>query len=218
MICRRCLSRASALVRPAIQSRVAPALLLHRPLSTTRSVRNAAAANSEQKQSAPADASSATLGTPLGDATASEQNPVLSSCPEGTVLAGLNYLKNKTDPVALADDAYPAWLWDCLSVTVKKSDEGNMVDAEAEFSKSKKQRRLAAKRQRALEARLLAEGNLDHLVPKIPLQQQSINLPANEEGTPAGAVAAVAAREDLRAAMRKERRAKIKESNYLKSM
>lgn len=86
------------------------------------------------------------------------------------------------------------------------------------LAKSKKQRRIAAKRQRLLEARLLAEGNLEALAPKIPLQQQSINMPANEEGTPEGALAAVAAREHLRQAMRKERKAKIKESNYLKSM
>jgi large subunit ribosomal protein L54 len=86
------------------------------------------------------------------------------------------------------------------------------------LAKSKKQRRLAAKRQRAVEARLLAEGNLEALAPKIPLQQQSINMPANEDGTSEGALAAVAAREELRRAMRKERKAKIKENNYLRSM
>ena len=85
-------------------------------------------------------------------------------------------------------------------------------------AKSKKQRNLAAKRQRALEARLLASGDLSALAPKIPLQQQSVNLPANEEGTVAGALAAAQAREDLRRAMHRERRAKIKEDNYLKSM
>jgi hypothetical protein len=52
------------------------------------------------------------------------------------VLTGLNYFKNKTDPVALADDAYPEWLWKCLEVTVKKTDEGDNADAEAEFCKS----------------------------------------------------------------------------------
>lgn len=45
-----------------------------------------------------------------------------------------------------------------------------------------------------------------------------MNLPANEEGTVAGALAAAQAREDLRRAMHRERRAKIKEDNYLKSM
>ncbi|RKO97892.1 hypothetical protein CXG81DRAFT_7918, partial [Caulochytrium protostelioides] len=30
---------------------------------------------------------------------------------EGTVMKGLNVLKDGSDPVALADDQYPAWLW-----------------------------------------------------------------------------------------------------------
>jgi large subunit ribosomal protein L54 len=64
----------------------------------------------------------------------------------------------------------------------------------------------------------LAEGNMEALAPKIPLQHQSINLPANEEGTAEGAIAAQQAREQLRQAMRKERKAKIVESNYLKGL
>ncbi|KAI0136560.1 mitochondrial ribosomal protein L37-domain-containing protein [Xylariales sp. AK1849] len=214
MICRRCLIRASALTG-TLPLRTRP---LTRPISATVSVRNAAAAAAAPTPEPASDSTPPTFSTPLGDAAAAEAKPALSKCSEGTVLTGLNYFKNKTDPLALADDAYPSWLWSCMDVTVKKTDEGASDDAEAEFSKSKKQRRLAAKRQRALEARLLAEGNIEALAPKIPLQQQSINMPANEEGTPEGALAAVAAREQLRQAMRKERRAKIKESNYLKSM
>lgn len=56
------------------------------------------------------------------------------------------------------------------------------------------------------------------LEPKIPLTQQSIDLPANEEGTVEGALEAGAKREELREAMRRERRAKIKETNFLKAM
>ena len=56
----------------------------------------------------------------------------MSSCPEGTVFTGLNYVKAKSDPVALADKEYPEWLWKCLEVTVKRTEEGN-ADAEAEF-------------------------------------------------------------------------------------
>lgn len=54
--------------------------------------------------------------------------------------------------------------------------------------------------------------------PKIPLTQQSIDLPANEEGTIMGALEAGDKREELREAMRRERRNKIKESNFLKGM
>lgn len=85
-------------------------------------------------------------------------------------------------------------------------------------AKSKKQRRIAAKRQRDIEAKILATGNLEALAPKIPLQQQSINLPGAEGGSLKDAVMAVEKREELRKAMRKERKAKIKETNYLKSM
>lgn len=85
-------------------------------------------------------------------------------------------------------------------------------------AKSAKQRRIAAKRQRALEAQMLATGNLEALAPKIPLQQQSINLPGSSDGSVEDALVAVAKREELRKAMRKERKAKIKEQNYLKSM
>ncbi|KAI9171532.1 hypothetical protein HJFPF1_01018 [Paramyrothecium foliicola] len=140
-----------------------------------------------------------------------------SICVEGTVLTGLNYTKGKQDPVALKDEDYPEWLWSCLDVMKKSSDAGDDGAAD-EFSKSRKVRREAAKRQRALEAKLLAGGDLEALAPKIPLQHQSVNLPGSENATVAENIEAANKREELRKAMRKERKAKIKESNYLKSM
>ncbi|KOS16656.1 54S ribosomal protein L37 [Escovopsis weberi] len=140
-----------------------------------------------------------------------------SICAEGTVLNGLNYQKGGQDPVALKDEEYPEWLWSCLDVMKKSSDAAD-ADAGDEFSKSKKQRKLAMKRQRALEEKLLAEGNLEALAPKVPLQQQSINLPGREASSPEDNIAAAEGRDALRKAMRKERKAKIKEANYLKSM
>lgn len=65
---------------------------------------------------------------------------------------------------------------------------------------------------------MLASGNFEALQPKIPLQQQSINIPGVENGTVADNLAAAEKRQELKLAMRKERKAKIKESNYLKSM
>lgn len=52
----------------------------------------------------------------------------------------------------------------------------------------------------------------------MPLQQQSINLPGRENATVQENIEAAEKRDELRKAMRKERKAKIKESNYLKSM
>lgn len=83
-------------------------------------------------------------------------------------------------------------------------------------AKSKKQRRMALRRRRELEAKVLATGDLAALAPKIPLQHQSLNLADSEAD--ADALAAAARRKELRVALRKERRAKIKESNYLRSM
>ncbi|KAL7815311.1 mitochondrial ribosomal protein L37 domain-containing protein [Trichoderma aethiopicum] len=159
-----------------------------------------------------------TPATDAGDASkpASTTTSSRSICPEGTVLTGLNYIKGGQDPVALKDEEYPEWLWSCLDV-MKKADaaDDNLGD---EFSKSKKQRKLAAKRQKALEAKLLAEGNLEALAPKVPLPKQSVNLPGDKDGSVLDNIAAAEKREELRKAMRKERRAAIKESNYLKSM
>lgn len=148
---------------------------------------------------------------------------------------GLNYFKGKNDPVALADEEYPEWLWSCLDVVKKDSD--NAEDEGDEFceynstfrllisrqsnshaAKSKKQRKLAAKRQRLFEQKILQSGDLTALAPKIPFQQQSLNLPGKEGGDINDALMASEKREELRKAMRKERKAKIKESNYLKSM
>jgi large subunit ribosomal protein L54 len=54
-------------------------------------------------------------------------------------------------------------------------------------------------------------------VPKIPIYEQTIDLPAGD-GTVAGAVEAAGAREELTKAMRNNRRAQIKEKNFLKAM
>lgn len=85
-------------------------------------------------------------------------------------------------------------------------------------AKSKKVRQAAAKRARKLEARMLAAGDTSVLEPKIPLTQQTIDLPSNEEGTLEGATKAIGEREKLRGAMRVERRKAIKTKNYLKGM
>lgn len=47
---------------------------------------------------------------------------IKSSVPVGTPLKGLNFLKDKSDPVAMADEEYPAWLWTILEKKEKKGD------------------------------------------------------------------------------------------------
>lgn len=59
--------------------------------------------------------------------------------------------------------------------------------------------------------------NPELLVPKVPIYEQTIDLPAGD-GTLAGAIVAQQAREELTKAMRGKRRAAIKENNFLKAM
>jgi large subunit ribosomal protein L54 len=54
-------------------------------------------------------------------------------------------------------------------------------------------------------------------VPKVPIYEQTIDLPAGD-GTLEGAVKAAEAREELTKALRNKRRAAIKEANFLKAM
>lgn len=59
--------------------------------------------------------------------------------------------------------------------------------------------------------------NPELLAPKVPLYEQTIDLPAGD-GSLDGAVQAAGARGELTKAMRDKRRANIKEANFLKAM
>ncbi|KAF9879971.1 hypothetical protein CkaCkLH20_02782 [Colletotrichum karsti] len=213
MICRTCLRRAPAL--PRLQTPSAGALL--RPFSLSAPTRNAATAAPDAAPAPPANPAAPPKLSNVKEETLKTPAKPVSSCPAGTVFNGLNYIKGKSDPVALPDEDYPDWLWTCLEA--KKEVTESVEDLAAEmFSKSKKQRKIAAKRQKVLEAKLLASGDVEALAPKVPLSQQSINLPGEKGGDVEHNLHALEKREALRKAMRKERKAKIKETNYLKSM
>ncbi|TKA53610.1 hypothetical protein B0A53_03901 [Rhodotorula sp. CCFEE 5036] len=47
-----------------------------------------------------------------------------SSCPPGTVLKNLSFVKDAADPVALEDDKYPAWVWTLAESARKAPKEG----------------------------------------------------------------------------------------------
>jgi large subunit ribosomal protein L54 len=66
------------------------------------------------------------------DAAAVAHEP--SSLKVGTVMQGLNYIKNKPEIVALEDHEYPDWLWGLLDGVSKKSNESGGVDANSTFS------------------------------------------------------------------------------------
>ncbi|KAJ2905359.1 hypothetical protein MKZ38_005658 [Zalerion maritima] len=194
MICRTCLGRAL----PAVARTFTTGPIRSISTSLTRAVGAASPQASKTTDSKPS-------------------NAPLSSCPAGTVMVGLNYIKGRDDPVALPDEEYPAWLWTCLESN-KAADDASSQDAGDEYSKSKKERRAALRRKRVEEQRILQSGDLSALEPKIPVTKQTINMPANEKNTAEGAIEAFEKREELRFAMRRDRKAKIKETNYLKSM
>lgn len=66
-------------------------------------------------------------------------------------------------------------------------------------------------------AQKAAQGNPDAHLPKVPIEHQTIDLPAGD-GTLQGAMRAGETREELRSAMRTRRRKDIKEKNYLQAM
>ncbi|KAK0103240.1 hypothetical protein ONS95_005274 [Cadophora gregata] len=218
MICTRCLRLSSSSIRTQSLSKSSSTSLL-RQFSTS----SARFTTPSPSSPSPAASTLPNLSTPLSTSgaatstgTAPKKGPtIISSCPAGTPLKGINYLKGRDDPVALAEEEYPEWLWTCLDKKVIEGDEGGAVGDE--FSKSAKLRRKAAKRARKLEAMRLAAGEAAPEA-RIPLTQQSIDLPSNSEGTTKGALDAEDKREELRGAMRRERRKGIKEANYLRGM
>jgi large subunit ribosomal protein L54 len=134
MICRTCLRRAAGLTSqrlPSLGAKASPA----RSFATTLAARNASptpvAAAPATATAAPSSDAAPDL-TPLTPPPAEAKAAPLSSCPAGTPLNGLNYFKGKTDPVALPDEAYPAWLWKCLEVQKKATDTAD-ADAGDEF-------------------------------------------------------------------------------------
>ncbi|EJT99198.1 hypothetical protein DACRYDRAFT_23811 [Dacryopinax primogenitus] len=50
--------------------------------------------------------------------------PPTSSCPPGTVLTGIQYLKDAPPVIAMPDTDYPAWLWTLLDEPAKAGAKG----------------------------------------------------------------------------------------------
>ncbi|GAA5972006.1 hypothetical protein JCM21900_001994 [Sporobolomyces salmonicolor] len=116
-----------SLVRPTL-ARVA------RP-SSTFSFRSFASSPSTSA-SGPTD--NADLASP-----SSAPAPPNSACPAGTVLKGLNYVKDGTDPVAKEESEYPPWVWTLLNPGAKEQQGEN--DEVANLRKQKKELKRASK-------------------------------------------------------------------------
>ncbi|KAK1064609.1 hypothetical protein LTR74_008611 [Friedmanniomyces endolithicus] len=220
MICQRCLKRLarrnviSSTTRAFSQSSIARATTAQTTTATTpppEGLPPATSASAAQPSStaAPPRSSKQTSSTPPKSKAAAKLPP--SSVPAGTVLKGLNFMKNKQDPIAMEDHEYPDWLWNVLAEKESQA-AGTGVNEGDLFAKSKKQRQKAAK---ALRKQQLLDP--DALAPKVPLYEQSVDLPAGD-GTLEGALEAGEARGELVRSMRGMRRKGIKEGNFLRGM
>ncbi|GAM90951.1 hypothetical protein ANO11243_089980 [Dothideomycetidae sp. 11243] len=213
MICNRCL-RAAA--RQSDSARPSPA-------SWTRSLTSTA-----RLWSTPAPAATSTSAAQPFSEPLTPSSPKLkkdrtikipkSSIPAGQRLKGLNLLKGKEDPVAMKDEEYPSWLWTLL-VDRNKSSANAAADSEGDlYAKSAKQRRKAAKALRKREAMMAGRS----MEPPVPIEEQSVDLPYGKTGKGGDPVAARIeageTRTEITRALRKKRRASIKETNFLKGV
>ena len=143
MICPRCLFRAARREARAIGSRQY-SRTLPRPSPTvtadkitakprqgntdSHSPPSAASTSAAQPFSTPLHPSPENADVKHGRRKTPPSPIVLSSVSAGTPLKGLNFLKSGSDPVALADEEYPPWLWTLL--TPKKQKEADSADLE----------------------------------------------------------------------------------------
>ncbi|MCJ1410359.1 hypothetical protein MMC19_004444 [Ptychographa xylographoides] len=218
MICQRCLYRLRASRSLSVRFTSSSTTATIAKTSTQAAPQSPARGSQEGPPPATSTSAAPPLSTPqsaasqpLAPASSSDYGKIVSSVPAGTLLKGLGYLKGKDPPLAKEVHEYPKWLWGLLD-DGKEGKGENAEDQGDEYSKSKKDRRKAARA--ALKA---AKDNPESLVPKIPIEHQSIDLPIGD-GSLKGAIQAAVAREELRGAMRVGRRKAIKTANFLKSM
>lgn len=136
MICRICLRAASRAYPPPTSLSLAARLSTSTPRLTPVTATPIPGA-----QQPPPPATSSSAAQPFSEAStpapkkdaappaAEKKVPIVrSSVPAGTPLKGLNFLKDKPDPVALPDEEYPEWLWGILERQEKKGETGSAGD------------------------------------------------------------------------------------------
>jgi large subunit ribosomal protein L54 len=125
MICLRCLAQSPAAklpLRPLRNLRVQRNSITSCKTSSSRSFTHATArSNAAQPFVTPAaasptarDAAADSISAVGGKKKDKAQVTVQSSVPAGTILKGLNFHKDKQDPIAMEDSEYPDWLWNVL--------------------------------------------------------------------------------------------------------
>jgi large subunit ribosomal protein L54 len=146
MICRSCLRAASRFRVPSV-AQIRPQRFLSTtsplqnatPISATTATQSAGRQGDSTSSHTPPTATSTSAAQPFSEpltpaaspnlkaqaaeATKKKATPLVkSSIAAGTPMKGLNFLKDRGDPIALADDEYPSWLWTILDRQEKKAD------------------------------------------------------------------------------------------------
>ena len=139
MICRRCLLRLTArrngttpTTRTLTQSSGQSAQVVTANTTTATNPRphdRPAATSTSAAQ--PFSAGSIPGVEPEAQRSHGKKERVKSSVAAGTVLKGLNFMKNAQDPVALEDEEYPEWLWSALER--KKMEGGKEEEGEGDM-------------------------------------------------------------------------------------
>lgn len=145
MICRQCHMRLLAQRRVAQSirtgSRHFSQTAAFRAQPVTAQTTQATNPRPHDKPAATSTSAAQPFSTPLTPAQGVSDLPdsgkqpvkVKSSVPAGTVLKGLNFHKNKQDPVALEDHEYPPWLWTVLNQRGDAAASGGGGDAEGDL-------------------------------------------------------------------------------------
>jgi large subunit ribosomal protein L54 len=93
------------------------------PFSTPLTPSPSAGAGAEKKKT-----------NPKATGKSSRTSKIVSIVAAGTVLKGLNFMKNLQDPVAMEDHEYPEWLWAALeSSRERKKTAGGVDDGEGDL-------------------------------------------------------------------------------------
>lgn len=157
----------------------------------------------------------------------SGKKQLLSSCREGTPLTGLSIEKDRPDPLAKADEAYPAWLWSIVGdsdlVSGSPSSSGGaagastMTKGEARAAQKRSVKAARAQQRRGGvdgSADSVAAGNSAKAVGQRDAAEQRF---ASAEASIRAAEAAEAARAEARRSLRRANREAIKARNFVGS-
>ncbi|WFD30843.1 hypothetical protein MSPP1_001867 [Malassezia sp. CBS 17886] len=148
------------------------------------------------------------------------------AAPPGTVFVGLSVYKDKPDPVARPDSGYPAWLWELLDdpaiVSGKALATGDVDttgmskgEARAALKRSAKTARAAVRKQKEMEEKEAARRERMSSAEQDAAAATAVQ--AAEDALPKTPLQHFEHARTVRRGLRKQNRAAIKASNFVRS-